>query len=217
MAEARCALSFSGGKDSILALDRLTRAGQRIDYLVTLYDAATERVRFHGVPVTHIQAQADTLSIPLLPYPTTPENFETVFLQSLQDLRQLNVTEIAFGNIHLADVRAWYEERTTGAGLTHLEPLWNEDPAKLVRECIARGYLATLTCIEVARAQAKWLGATLTEQLVDEFEQGGIDPCGERGEYHTFVSAGPLFAHPLPIRLGSTKTMDGFQLVDILL
>ncbi|HZO75242.1 MAG TPA: diphthine--ammonia ligase [Ktedonobacteraceae bacterium] len=217
MAEEQSALSFSGGKDSILALDRLTRTGKHINYLVTMYDAVTERVRFHGVPITHIQAQADALGIPLLRYPTTPENFETVFLQSLQNLRQLNVTEIAFGNIHLADVRAWYEERTTGAGLTHLEPLWDEDPAKLVRECIARGYLATLTCIEVARAKAEWLGATLTEQLVDEFEQGGIDPCGERGEYHTFVSAGPLFAHPLPTRLGSKKTMAGFQLVDILL
>lgn len=217
MAEERSALSLSGGKDSILALDRLTRAGKHMNYLVTMYDAATERVRFHGVPITHIQAQADALGIPLLRYPTTPENFESVFLRSLQDLRQLNVTGIAFGNIHLADVRAWYEERTTGVGLTHLEPLWNEDPAKLVRECIARGYLATLTCIEVARAKAEWLGATLTEQLVDEFEQEGIDPCGERGEYHTFVSAGPLFAHSLPIRLGSTKTMAGFQLVDILL
>lgn len=217
MAEAQYALSFSGGKDSILALDRIIRAGNHINYLVTMYDAATERVRFHGVPITHIQAQADALGIPLLRYPTTPENFEAVFLQSLQDLRQLNVTRIAFGNIHLADVRAWYEERTTGAGLAHLEPLWNEEPTKLVRECIARGYLATLTCIEIARAQATWLGATLTEQLVDEFEQSGIDPCGERGEYHTFVSAGPLFTRSLPISLGSTKAMAGFQLVDILL
>ncbi len=217
MVAEQSALSFSGGKDSILALDRLTRAGKQINYLITMYDAATERVRFHGVPITHIQAQADALGIPLLRYPTTPENFESVFLQSLQDLRQLNVTGIAFGNIHLADVRTWYEERTTEARLTHLEPLWNEDPAKLVRECIARGYRATLTCIEVARAKAAWLGATLTEQLVDEFEQVGIDPCGERGEYHTFVSAGPLFAHPLPVRLGNKKTMTGFQLVDILL
>ncbi|HEU5229729.1 MAG TPA: hypothetical protein VFU49_18060 [Ktedonobacteraceae bacterium] len=217
MTEAQYALSFSGGKDSILALDRMTRAGRRINYLVTMYDAATERVRFHGVPITHIQAQADALGIPLLRYPTTPENFETVFLQSLQDLCQLKVTGIAFGNIHLADVRAWYEERTTRAGLTHLEPLWGEEPSRLVRECIARGYLATLTCIEIARAKAEWLGAVLSEQLVEEFERSGIDPCGERGEYHTFISAGPLFTQPLSTRLGSTKTMPGFQLVDVLL
>ncbi len=217
MIAEQCGLSFSGGKDSILALDRVMRAGQRVDYLVTMYDAASERVRFHGVPITHIQAQADALHIPLLRYPTTPENFEAVFLQALQDLRQRHVTSIVFGNIHLTDVRAWYEERTTQAGLQHLEPLWNEAPAKLVRECIARGYLATLTCIEVARARAEWLGATLTAQLVEEFEQTEIDPCGERGEYHTFVSAGPLFSHPLAISLGETKTMPGFQLVDILL
>ncbi len=211
------ALSFSGGKDSMLALDRAVRAGRRIDYLVTLYDAATSRVRFHGVPITHIQAQADALRIPLLSYATTPEQFEQVFLQALSDLRQRDVTAILFGDIHLADVRAWYEERTTAAGLAHIEPLWGDNPALLVRECIARGYVATLTCIELARAKPAWLGARLSEALVQDFEAAGIDPCGERGEYHTFVSDGPLFSHPLDIKLGEVVIMGGFQLVDIVL
>lgn len=211
------ALSFSGGKDSMLALDRAVRSGLRVEYLVTLFDEASQRVRFHGVPIALIQAQADALGITLLPYPTRPETFESAFLQSLSDLRQRGVTGIIFGNIHLSDVRAWYEERTTAAGLTHVEPLWGDAPADLVRECIARGYQATLTCIEVARAKAAWLGATLTEQLVQEFERSGIDPCGERGEYHTFVSNGPLFARPVAIRTGTIVSMPGFQLIDILL
>ncbi len=210
------ALRFSGGKDSMLALDRTVRSGQQVSYLVTMYDEVSERVRFHGVRISLIQAQADALGIPLLRYPTLPEKFEPVFLQSLVDLRQRGVTGIIFGNIHLADVRAWYEERTVAAGLIHLEPLWGEAPAHLVRECIARGYVATLTSIELARAKTEWLGATLTEVLVQDFEQVGIDPCGERGEYHTFVSAGPLFAHPLLIRLGQVVTMLGYQLVDVL-
>ena len=201
----------------MLALDRAVRAGRHVNYLVTIYDAASERVRFHGIPIALIQAQADALGIPLLHYPTTPENFETVFLQALVDLRQRGVASILFGNIHLADVRAWYEERTSAAGLTHIEPLWGDAPGKLVRECIARGYLATITSIELARAKTEWLGAPLTEELVKDFEQAGIDPCGERGEYHTFVSAGPLFAHPLPIRLGEVVTMPGYQLVDVML
>ena len=210
------ALSFSGGKDSMLALDRAVRAGRQVRFLVTMYDAESERVRFHGVPITLIQAQANALGIPLLRYPTRPETFEAVFLQSLVDLRERGITGIIFGNIHLADVRAWYEERTAAAGLTHLEPLWGEAPAQLVRECIARGYVATLTSIELARAKTEWLGASLSEALVTDFEQMGIDPCGERGEYHTFVSAGPLFAHPLPIHLGQVMTMPGYQLVDVL-
>ncbi|GAC1382122.1 MAG: diphthine--ammonia ligase [Ktedonobacteraceae bacterium] len=215
--QGQFALSFSGGKDSMLALDRVVRGGKRVDYLVTLYDAASERVRFHGVPIALIQAQAEMLGISLLSYATTPETFETTFLQSLVDLRKRGVSSIVFGNIHLADVRAWYEERTTAAEMTHIEPLWGDAPAILVRECIVRGYQATLTCIEQARARADWLGARLTEELVQDFEAAGIDACGEYGEYHTFVSAGPLFACPLSIKLGEVVTMAGYQLVDIIL
>ncbi len=213
----RYALSYSGGKDSMLALDRAIRAGLPVEYLVTMYDAVSERVRFHGVPIALIQAQADALRIQLLRYPTLPETFEAVFLQSLVDLRQHGVTGILFGNIHLTDVRAWYEERTTAAGLAHLEPLWGDAPGRLVRECIARGYRTTVTSIELARAKTEWLGASMTESLVEDFERTGIDPCGEFGEYHTFVSTGPLFAHPVPIRLGKVVNMQGYQLVDLVL
>ncbi len=211
------ALSFSGGKDSMLALDRFVRSGGRIDFLVTLYDAASERVRFHGVPITHIQAQANALGIPLLCYPNAPEQFEQVFLQSLADLREMGVDTIVFGNIHLADVRAWYEERTSAAGLAHIEPLWGDDPGLLVRETINRGYTAVLTCIELTRTRPEWLGARLTETLAREFEVNGIDPCGERGEYHTFVSDGPLFSHPLPISPGEVVESGGFRQVDVIL
>jgi diphthine-ammonia ligase len=210
-----CALSFSGGKDSLLALDRAVRQGLSVDFLVTMYDESSQRVRFHGVPIALIQAQADALGIPLLSYPNAPETFEVVFLHSLQELRQHGITTMLFGNIHLADVRAWYEERTTAAGLIHGEPLWGESPNKLVREFLARGYGAMLTCIEEARANPAWLGIPLTEQLVQEFEQSGIDACGERGEYHTFVYAGPLFSYPLAIRLGERISQAGFQLIDI--
>src|SRR5919197_5800289 len=96
-----CTISFSGGKDSMLALDRAIRAGYSIDYLLTLYDEETGRVRFHGVPIKHIQAQADALGIPLLSYPNTPSTFESVFLHALNDLRQRGITPIIFGNIHL--------------------------------------------------------------------------------------------------------------------
>jgi diphthine-ammonia ligase len=210
-----CAISFSGGKDSMLALDRAIRAGYSIDYLLTLYDQASGRVRFHGVPIEHIQAQADALGIPLLSYPNTPSTFEPIFLQALSDLRKRNISTIIFGNIHLADVRAWYEERTTAAGLIHREPLWGESPGKLVRECISLGYKARLTCIELARARPEWLGALLDEKLAQEFEEVGIDLCGERGEYHTFVYAGPLFKRELPVRMGAIVAMDGFRMRDV--
>ncbi|MEO8970825.1 MAG: hypothetical protein ABI406_04395 [Ktedonobacteraceae bacterium] len=210
-----CALSFSGGKDSLLALDRAVRQGLSVDFLVTMYDEASQRVRFHGVPIALIQAQANALGIPLLSYPNAPETFEAVFLQSLRDIRRHGITTMLFGNIHLADVRAWYEERTTAAGLIHGEPLWGDAPGKLVREFLTRGYAAILTCIEEAQANPAWLGIPLTEQLVQAFEQSGIDACGERGEYHTFVYAGPLFSSPLAFRLGERISLSGFQLIDV--
>ena len=101
-----CALSSSRGKDSLLALDRAVRQGFSVDFLVTMYDEASQRVRFHGVPITLIQAQADALGIPLLSYPNASETFETVFLQSLRGLRQRKVGTMLFGNIHLAGMRA---------------------------------------------------------------------------------------------------------------
>lgn len=211
----RCALSFSGGKDSVLALDRANRQGLSVDFLVTMYDADSQRVRFHGVPIALLHAQAQALGIPLLAYPNTPGTFETVFLQSLHDLRQHGITTMLFGNIHLADVRAWYEERTTAAGLLHREPLWGDPPGTLVREFLARGYSAILTCVEEARTHPEWLGAPLTSDLIEAFEQVGIDPCGERGEYHTFVSDGPLFASPLTYTTGERRSQAGFQLLDI--
>ena len=212
-----CALSFSGGKDSMLALDRALRRGWPVTHLVNLYDEASERVRFHGVHKTLIQAQADALGIPLLSKPTRPETFEQVFLQALGDLRLRGVDAIIFGNIHLADVRAWYEERTTGHHLLHLEPLWGEPVEMLALEVIQRGYHAVLTSVELTRARATWLGQPLSEALLAEFAAAGIDLCGERGEYHTFVSNGPLFRAPVPIRLGEQVSMPGYALIDLLL
>jgi len=210
-----CALSFSGGKDSMLALDRAIRRGWPVSYLLNLYDEASQRVRFHGVRLTLIQAQADALGIPLLSKPTRPETFEQVFLAALDELHERGVDAILFGNIHLADVRAWYEERTTGRGLLHLEPLWGEPVEALAREVIQRGYHAILTSVELARAKDVWLGQPLSDALLAEFTQSGIDLCGERGEYHTFVSDGPLFRAPVPVRLGERVSMPGYALIDL--
>lgn len=212
-----CAVSFSGGKDSMLALDRLVRAGVSIPALVTLYDAATERVRFHGTSRAVMQAQAAALGLPLRAYPTTPATFEDVLLRALADLRVDGIRALAFGNIHLVDVRAWYEERVQAAGITHVEPLWGEPPAQLVHEVLQRGYRPIITCIEEARADPAWLGCELTPNLVQAMAARGIDICGERGEYHSLVVDGPCFHVPLAIRLGARQHAQGFQQIDILL
>lgn len=211
----RYAVMFSGGKDSMLALDRVARAGYRDLTLLTLYDGATERVRFHGVPLAVMRAQGKALGLPSHFRPTTPETFESVFIETLAVLRNDGFTGVIFGNIHLADVRAWYEERVRAAGLAHIEPIWGEPPALLAREAVYRGYRALLTCIEDARANPTWLGQTLSDTLIAKFEAAGIDPCGERGEYHTLVTDGPLFRHPLAVRTGDVRGESGFSQLDV--
>lgn len=209
------AVFFSGGKDSMLALDRSIREGRKIATLVTLYDEASQRVRFHGVPISLMRAQAEALVIPMSLYATTPETFEQVCLEALADLRRDGVRGLIFGDIHLADVRAWYEERVRAAGLDHLEPLWGEEPASLAAEVIERGYEAIITCTEDKSADPHLLGQRLDAPMLNSFASAGIDICGERGEYHTFVVDGPLFQHRLSISLGDIHMESGFHQIDI--
>jgi diphthine-ammonia ligase len=212
---AAYAVFFSGGKDSMLALDRALRRGYRVARLVTLYDGTSGRVRFHGVPTDVMRAQAEALGLPTTLAPTTPETFEAVFLRTLEELRAEGIGGIIFGNIHLADVRAWYEERVRAVGLEHVEPLWGEAPLALAHETLARGYRAILTCIEEATADPAWLGQPLTEGMLEAFARAGIDPCGEHGEYHTLAVDGPLFRHPLRVELGETVSANGFRQIDV--
>jgi len=215
LAAGRFAVMFSGGKDSMLALDRAVRAGVAAPTLLTLYDAASQRVRFHGVPLAVMRAQADALGLAARHVPTTPATFEAVFLAALAALHDDGISGVIFGDIHLADVRAWYEERVRAAGLAHVEPLWGEAPGALVREGVACGHRALITCVEEATADPAWLGCVIDERLIAEFEQRGIDPCGERGEYHTLVTDGPLFQRPLAVTLGDVHAEGGFRQVGV--
>jgi uncharacterized protein (TIGR00290 family) len=215
LAAGRYAVMFSGGKDSMLALDRALRAGAAAPTLLTLYDAASERVRFHGVPLAVMRAQAEALGLGARHHPTTPATFEAVFLAALAALRDDGFSGVIFGDIHLADVRAWYEERVRAAGLVHVEPLWGEPPGALVRAAVERGHRALITCVEEATTDPAWLGRVIDEQLIAEFERKGIDPCGERGEYHTLVTDGPLFQRPLAVTLGDVHAEGGFRQVEV--
>lgn len=211
------AVSFSGGKDSVLALDRAVNNGLNVRYLVNIYDESSERVRFHGFRKEVIQAQANALGLTLLQYPSTPDTFEEVFLSGLDKLKTLNITGIIFGNIHLTEVRKWFEERTTKHGFSHTEPLWGSNPGQLARDVLVRGYSAIITSIETDKVDRLWLGKPLDLPLIEELEKSGADPCGENGEYHSFVCKGPLFINPIKYHLGETRTYPQHSLVDIIL
>lgn len=209
------ALFWSGGKDSTFALHRACGAGMEVCYLVNIYEGRSGRVRFHGVRAELIRAQAAALGIPLLQRHTHPDPFEPVFEQVLDELRSGGVEGVLFGNIHLADVRAWYEARTTRRGFLHRELLWGEPPGQLVRQFLQAGYRAVVTAVDLARGDASWVGRELDEGLVEAVEAFGADPCGEFGEYHTFVFQGPLFQHPVPFTLGERVERDAHLFVDL--
>jgi diphthine-ammonia ligase len=208
---------WSGGKDSTLALDAAVAAGHDVTALVNLYDPNSGRVRFHGVRRELIQLQATSLGIPLLQRAAAPAEFEAVFLRMLDELRARGKTAIIFGNIHLADVRAWYEERTRGHGFHHVEPLWGTAPSAVLDRLLARGYRARITSVDVTRAPRDWLGRVIDAELARALQSHpGVDPAGEAGEYHTLVEGGPLFNTPLRTQLGAVVETENHALIDVL-
>jgi diphthine-ammonia ligase len=212
----RYALSFSGGKDSMLALDRAIQQGLDVAYLFTIVEGISQRVRFHGIRASLIAAQADAIDIPLILDHTHPDDYETVLLRILDRLKKEDIHGIIFGNIHLADIRAWYEHRVTAHGFQHHEPLWREPGAELTREFIDRGYTATIVSVDLSRAPLAWLGKTVDRTLLDQIiAHPDMDPSGERGEFHTFVHQGPIFHHPLHIHLGHHIEMEGHALIEV--
>lgn len=210
------AVAWSGGKDSALALDRALERGLDVTHLLNIYEGSSGLVRFHGVPAGLIAAQAEALGLGLAQPSTGPADFEQVFLGALDELRAEGVTGIAFGNIHLADVRAWYEERVTGRGLQHVEPLWGEDPAELVRRFIARGWRTRIVAVNLELGRREWLGRELDDPFAAELAAlPGVDPAGEQGEYHTFVFDGPRFERPVEVELGREWEREGHAGVEV--
>lgn len=194
------ALFWSGGKDSLLALDRARRFGLDIGALANIYEGNTGRVRFHGVRKELIAAQAEALGLELLQDCTHPRNFEEVFQSLLVTLKAGGFGGIVFGNIHLEDIRAWYEERTRALGFEHVEPLWGCTPASLLREFIERGHLARIVSVNLTCGRREWLGRDFSEAFAGELERTpGVDVCGERGEYHSFAYGGPMFRRALAL------------------
>jgi uncharacterized protein (TIGR00290 family) len=212
----RCAVMWSGGKDSALAAHRARRAGIEIACLVNFYDEATGRVRFHATRTQLIAAQAEAMGVRLVQRGTTWPGFEPAFGETLDALADEGIEGIVFGDIHLVDVRAWFEVRVRAAGLAHVEPLWAEEPRDLLSEFVASGGRAVVTCCESAKLEESWLGRTIDERFVRDISDVPIDPCGENGEYHSFVFAGPLFAWAIPHALGERRSDGRFAQLDIL-
>ena len=183
--------------------------------LLNIYDPATDRVRFHATRRELITAQADAIGLEIDQHGVAWDRYDTAFRDMLAGLKDSGFRGVVFGDIHLADVRAWYEDRVRAAGLEHVEPLWGDAPADLVAEFVAGGSRAVLTCVQVSKLDETWLGRIIDERFVRDIAVLPVDPAGENGEYHSFTFAGPLFRAPIRWRPGARRDEGDFAQLDL--
>ncbi|WP_245607340.1 adenine nucleotide alpha hydrolase [Pseudonocardia spinosispora] len=213
-------LSWSSGKDSALALHELRASGDReVTGLVTTLDVEADRVAMHGVRRALVEAQADALGLPLhlveLPWPCPNEVYEQRMSPALAAAKDSGARLLAFGDLYLADIRAYREQSLAGTGLTAVFPLWERPTTELAGQVLRSGIRAVITCVDPRQAPRELAGRWYDRTLVDGLPPG-VDPCGENGEFHTFVVDGPDFAHPLDVRVGDITDRDGFVYADVL-
>jgi uncharacterized protein (TIGR00290 family) len=162
-----------------------------------------------------IRAQAAAAGLAIDAIGTSWTEMEGRLTEHLAALRRDGFTGVVFGDIHLADVRAWYEQRVTAAGLEHVEPIWGEPPLSLVREFVESGGRAVITCVDTERLDASWLGRVIDPAFVEEVAGAAIDPCGENGEYHSFVFAGPVLRRKIGWHAADTRSDGRFRQLDV--
>ncbi|AWM36368.1 ATP-binding region [Gemmata obscuriglobus] len=215
-------LSWSSGKDSAWALHVLRQRGEvEIVGLVTTLNEAFGRVAMHGVRAELVRAQAEAAGLPLwavpLPWPCSNDQYESRMRGLVERARAAGVSGLAFGDLFLADVRAYRERQLAGSGIEPLFPLWGSpaDTPALAREMIGAGLRATLSCVDPKQLTRQLVGREFDARLLAELTPGA-DPCGENGEFHTFCYAGPMFDRPIPMRVGDTIERDGFCFADLL-
>jgi|SRR5579884_3538730 len=216
----RTALAWSGGKDSALALWALREEGIEPTALLTTVTDAYGRISMHGVRRELLGAQAGAAGLPVVEVAIPPrcsnDLYERRMAQALSSAPLADAEAVAFGDLFLEDIRAYREERLARVGKRAVFPLWRRDTARLGREFIAAGFEALLVCVDPARLDRSFAGRAYDEGLLADLPPE-VDPCGENGEFHTFVHAGPVFARPIPHRVGDVSTRDGFVFCDVAL
>jgi uncharacterized protein (TIGR00290 family) len=200
-------LSWSGGKDCCMALSAMQRRGTQVRALLTTVTSGLGRTGMHRVRPELIRRQAVSLGLPLLEIavPERPSNavYEAALADAVAPFRREGVETIAFGDLHLADIRAYRDALAMRLGMTASYPVWGRDPATLIREFLDAGYRAVVVCVDAGRLPAEFAGREVDGRFLADLP-AGVDPCGENGEFHTFVYGGPAFARPIPVLAGET-------------
>jgi len=213
-------MSWSGGKDSSLALHAaLQDPSLHVEGLLTTVTEGYERISMHGVRLALLERQADAIGLPLhiarIPQRSTNDEYERATRAALAPLRANGVTHVIAGDLFLADVREYRERLVASAGMETVFPLWERDTTQLAHAFVAQGFEAILCCVDPKQIDASCAGCTYDHALLAQLP-ASADPCGERGEFHTFVYNGPIFRDPVAIERGEVVCRDGFWFCDIL-
>lgn len=220
MTRPKALLSWSSGKDAAWSLHALRKAGDvEVVGLLTTVNEAFGRVAMHAVREELLEAQAAAAGLPLwkvrIPYPCPNEAYEAAMAEACARAMAEGITEMAFGDLFLEDVRDYRLQKLAGTGLSARFPLWGRPTDALAREMIAGGLQARLTCVDPRILDPAFVGRAFDADLLRDLP-ASVDPCGERGEFHSFCHAGPMFAAPIPIEVGEVVTRDGFTFADLL-
>ncbi|MFP7202670.1 diphthine--ammonia ligase [Lysinibacillus halotolerans] len=192
--------SFSGGKDSTLALFKAMKAGEAVG-LIVMMEEEGKRSRSHGMPPEIIRAQASSIGLPIYAAAASWTDYEKVFIGLLEKAKKQGAELLVTGDIDIPEHGCWHEKVTNDVGLKLGMPLWEMDHREVVEEFIDLGFVSVVVTVNLSLGMREDdLGRTFTHEYVKELEARGIDPCGEGGEFHTTVIDGPIFKHPIPVR-----------------
>lgn len=217
---AKTLLSWSSGKDSAWALHVLREMPDvEIVGLLTTVNETHARVAMHAVRVALLRRQAEALGLPLwevnIPSPCSNAEYEAAMASVMARAQGEGITRVAFGDLFLEDIRRYREEKMAGTGIEPMFPLWGRSTTELAKEMISSGLRARLTCVDPKQVPAAMVGREFDEGLLAALP-ATADPCGEKGEFHSFVYGGPMFAHPVAIASGEIVERDGFVFADVL-
>ena len=209
--------SWSGGKDSCFAYYHAVRSGKRFAGLLNCISRENGRVSFHGVDRRLIAAQAELLGVPLLQKETTPERYEAEFKDGVRELgRGCGITGMVFGDIYLDEHLAWVEGVCRDLGIEAIEPLWGGDTSALLEQFIGSGFRSVIIAAHADHIGREWIGRVIDRDFREYIRsKPEVDPCGERGEYHSLVIRGPLFQGRIEIRASEVIERNGYRFLDI--
>jgi uncharacterized protein (TIGR00290 family) len=213
-------ISWSSGKDSAFAFYEARRLGLAdIVGVLTTVNEVHDRVAMHGTRNSLLDRQIEELGLPVikvpLPSPCPNEIYEQRMAQAVDRIKAQGVRHMVFGDLYLEDIRAYRVEKLAAAGMDAIFPLWLRDTRDLAGDMIASGLAAHIVCLDPRRIDRKFAGRRFDSALLSELPPD-IDPCGENGEFHTAVSAGPMFRSAIPVTIGETVERDGFVFTDLI-